>query len=76
VTTIIAGVSLTQAAAENLRELGMTTQDIRRDVERVASGRLSTNALLALCLEGADPDREQGWHEYVDAVVLAARGTP
>lgn len=27
--------------------------------------------MRAVCLEGADLDREQGWHDYVDALVVA-----
>lgn len=32
------------------------------------TGDLTPAGLLALCLDGADPDREQGWREYVAAL--------
>jgi hypothetical protein len=61
----------TIAALEVMAEVGIRPKDVREDIAKVAGG-LSAEALLASCLQGADADREGGWHDYVDAVVAAA----
>lgn len=58
----------TDAALENIAETGA---DWAHDLERLRDG-MTESDLLALCLEGADADREQGWREYVET--LAAVG--
>jgi hypothetical protein len=63
------GVSMTVEAAKLVEETGCNPA---ADVEALRAGRQTEEGLLALCLSGADPDREQGWRDYVRAVVLAA----
>jgi hypothetical protein len=60
--------NLTDAARDNVLETGT---DVERDVQDMRNGK-SAAALLADCLQFADADRVQGWHEYVDAVVAGA----
>ena len=62
-------IQLTPAAAENVRETGINPV---LDVSAIRAGEMFEADLLTLCLDGADPDRVQGWHEYVAAVVAAA----
>jgi hypothetical protein len=67
------GVNMTRAAAENVREAGI---DVMYDVMRYRGtsdvARVSREALLAECLNDADDDRAQGWHDYVDAIAAQA----
>jgi hypothetical protein len=42
------------------------------DVENLSSGAQTRDQLLALCLDGADVDRIEGWLDYVSAVCAAA----
>jgi len=58
------------AAQANIEETGIDPAD---DIEAVRTGAKSATSLLDECLSGADRDRVQGWREYVDAVVEAAR---
>jgi hypothetical protein len=53
------------AALANLNETGT---EWRQDLDDLASDLVSTDELLARCLDGADADREQGWNDYVDAL--------
>jgi len=65
----ISGFEMTAAAAENVQETGINPSD---DVDAVRDGRHTEESLLDLCLDGADEDRIPGWHEYVQAVAVAA----
>ena len=65
-------ISLTPAAISNCRE---TATDPETDVAAIRSGEHTRESLLAHCLDGADADRVQGWHEYVSAVCDAAQVT-
>ena len=58
-------MKLTDAAQANVDETGTDPQD---DVAAIRSGQYTRESLLAHCLDGADPDRKQGWHEYVDTI--------
>lgn len=62
-------IKFTSAAIQNIEE---TSADVAADVAALRSGAHTRESLLAHCLDGADDDRAQGWHEYVDAVVAAA----
>ena len=62
-------IRLTHAALANIDETGF---DPQTDVLRLMAGTMTEDALLAECLDGADMDRVQGWHDYVDAVALAS----
>lgn len=64
-STTIAGVTLTDAAVENINETGT---DVAADLAAIRSGEHTAESLLAECLNGADDDRVQGWREYVAAV--------
>lgn len=55
-------------AAEAVREAGVSPS---ADVARIRAG-LTSEALLAECLDGADPDRVEGWRDYVAAVFEVA----
>jgi hypothetical protein len=59
--TMTTEISLTLAAQENVRETGA---DVDADVSAIRSGDTTREALLAYCLDGADPDRLQGWYGY------------
>ena len=62
-------ILLTHAALANIAETGF---DPQTDVLRLMAGSMTEDELLAECLDGADMDRVQGWHDYVDAVALAS----
>jgi hypothetical protein len=72
----IAGVQMSEQAAECIQSVAGTTKaalaaEITADVERLARGE-SSEALLAHCLDGAEPEYVQGWSEYVEAIAAAA----
>lgn len=54
------------AAIENIEE---TDADWTHDLQRLRDGSTTPEALLDFCLDGADPDRVQGWRDYVDGLV-------
>lgn len=62
-------VRFSDAAMACIEESGVDVTDDIRSVER---GEETRESLLTRCLNGADADREQGWREYVSAVVDAA----
>ena len=50
----------------------MTLEKMDADAERLASGEIDANMLLAECLSGAEAaDIIDGWTEYVGALVRA-----
>ena len=61
--------AFSRAALENIQE---TAADWPRDLAALISGRLTPAALLAHCLDGADDDRVQGWHDYVGTLAADA----
>jgi hypothetical protein len=56
----------TPAAHEAIAETG---GDYHTDLHSLRTGKLTAETLLAHCLNGADPDRVDGWKEYVSALV-------
>ena len=66
---IIEGVPLTADVAK-LVELTGASPSV--DVERIKDGTFTRELLLAYCLNGADDDYHQAWHDYVDAIMLVA----
>lgn len=74
-TVVLCGVRLSLAAAACVEETGV---DVAHDVERMRGDLRHLPAVDAIeafaveCLSGADPDREQGWRDYVEAIVDAA----
>lgn len=54
-----------------MRVVEETRVDVAADLTALSTGERTAELLLAVCLEGADLDREQGWHDYVDALVVA-----
>lgn len=62
-------LNFTRAALKNINETGT---DVAADLADIRSGEHTAASLLAECLYGADPDREQGWRDYVSAVAAAA----
>lgn len=54
-----------RAALENIEETGANW---RRDLEQLLGGSHTPATLLEFCLDGAEPDREQGWRDYVAAL--------
>lgn len=70
-------VTLSTAALENFAETGLDVDlTVADDVAALRSGKHTSESLLAECLDGADDDREQGWRDYVSAVVAAAAEPP
>ncbi len=62
-------LNFTSAALENINETGINPVD---DVAALRNGAHTRASLLEFCLNGADPDREQGWHDYVATVATEA----
>lgn len=58
-------IKFTAAALENINE---TSADVDADLAALRSGEITRESLLAHCLNGADPDRVQGWNDYVAAL--------
>lgn len=56
----------TNEAKLNIQETGIAWAI---DLVRLTELGWTIEEMLASCLEGADPDRVQGWHDYVDALV-------
>ena len=54
-----------------MRAVDETCADVAADLRALESGEHTAETLLTHCLGGADLDREQGWHDYVDALVMA-----
>ncbi len=64
---------LTREAYLCLEEAGADVRDsVERDRRALRDGKQTEAGLLAHCLDGAEPDRVQGWTEYVATIVLAA----
>lgn len=63
-------IDMSDAAAANVEETGAP---VLADVARLLSGEITEDELLAECLDGADDDRVQGWHDYVLACAAARR---
>lgn len=61
-------VCLSYAAMRVIEE---TRVDVAADLAALVTGEHTAETLLTHCLDGADLDREQGWHDYVDALVTA-----
>lgn len=62
---IVDGVEMSAAAAECVQEAG---SDVQTDLVCLSSGERTRATLLEECLNCADDDRVQGWHDYVDAL--------
>ena len=62
-------IHMTKAARANVEEVG--SRPIL-DVQHLRKGIITREELLAECLNGADVDRVQGWHDYVEAVARVA----
>jgi len=56
----------TNEAQLNIEETGTYW---KLDVERILELGWTPEEILAECLDGADDDRVQGWHDYVEALV-------
>jgi hypothetical protein len=61
----IDGIWFSFAAAKCIEETGCSPTEDRIALE---TGAHTKETLLNFCLDGADPDREQGWRDYVEAV--------
>ena len=75
----IAGIQFTTAAAECMQEVGYTARSVETDlayVRRMLANGRDRDALhvreLDKALDGAEPDRVQGWEDYVSAIMAAA----
>lgn len=60
------------AAHENIRETGCDVVGIATDLTSLVHGTTTAEKLLALCLDGSDPDREAGWRDYVSELARVA----
>lgn len=58
-------IEFSEAAAANIAE---TNSQPGEDLIALRQGRLTKADLLAECLNGADDDRVQGWHDYVNTL--------
>jgi len=54
------------AALENIAETGA---DWKNDLLDLQTELVTSEQLLEECMVGADDDREQGWRDYVSALV-------
>ena len=61
-------IKFTPAALANIDETGTNW---RTDVAGLLAGT-TREELLEHCLDGAEEDRVEGWHDYVEAVVFEA----
>lgn len=64
----LAQIQFSEAAQQNIDETGA---DYEVDLYELRTGRITAESLLAHCLDGAGEDREQGWRDYVAALVAA-----
>lgn len=76
---VVQGVRMTAAAAKNVEEVGSNVDvDVYADVVQFRATVIARGMAAALsdllddCLDGADPDRVSGWHDYVSAIERAA----
>lgn len=58
----------THLSSDAQRNIEETNTDPEFDVRRVYDGEITIQQLKSQCLSGADPDRVDGWLDYVDAV--------
>ena len=54
---------------EALLNIDETCTNYELDLTRIRELGWTAEEILADCLDGADEDRVQGWHDYVDALV-------
>jgi hypothetical protein len=58
-------IQFSQAAQQNIEEAGCDPTADLAEIKRCGTTR---DEFLQFCLNGADRDRVQGWHDYVDAL--------
>jgi hypothetical protein len=58
-------IKLTPAAQKNVDETGI---DPQADITLLRRAGITKDELLKRCLNGADPDRIDGWYEYVETL--------
>lgn len=72
IETTINGTTYTaRIPHEAMRSAEWAGVDVAADIRRLASGEVTTEALLAECLDGADDDRVSGWRSYVSSLSAA-----
>ena len=71
-TTTQYGKFFTAAALDNIEEAA-GVEMIDDDLALIKSGSRTPESLLEICLLGAEPDREQGWRDYVAGVFALAQ---
>ena len=65
-------LKLSRNAHETVTAVGLTADDVRRDIAELRTTR-TRESLLDMCLAGAELGEEvAGWTEYVDACVAKA----
>jgi hypothetical protein len=69
----IEGIRMSRAAAQCVEYAGISPAV---DLSEVRHGRVSEAELLQACLEGADPELEADWREYVEAIMEATAWDP
>ena len=66
-------LQLTDAARANVNETGCDPEADLAEIRRCGTTR---DEFLQFCLNGADRDRVQGWHDYVDALFALVEPSP
>jgi hypothetical protein len=56
------------AAQANIDECGINVDE---DADNLRNGTMTPVQLLTHCLDGADPDRREGWVDYVNELARA-----
>ena len=74
-TVTMGGVRMSREAALCVEEVGgdpaADVLAIRHEIARSGTETAEAN-LRSHCLDGADEEREEGWRDYVSAIMLAA----
>ena len=68
-TATIDTVTMSVEAAGSVEWAGV---NVAEDLRALRAGETTYRQLLAKCLDGAEPDHEDDWRDYVDAVCAAA----
>lgn len=72
IETTISGATYTaRIPHEAMRSVEFAGVDVAADIRRIVAGDVTTEALLAECLDGSEPEHESDWRDYVEALSVA-----